>query len=367
MNDELMRLGVVLAIAGAASVASPARAQEWTDTDGRGAEHLGTVGLRRATPSSLPAVHTVQRGDTLWAISGRYYGSPWEWPRLWSYNPEITNPHWIYPLDQVRLALEGATPRAPSSGPRIVRRAGVARGTVFLRELGYLDRDALEQSGEIVGSPTDHMLLSPYDAVYVRFGGDRSEAERPSGEFTIYRVLEPSERGANETGTLVRILGTVRIDRYDEDRRMAEATLTEALEPIERGQRVAAIPRRFEVVPPVAADRDLETEIVATLVPHDLLGEQQLVFVPVGEEDGVRVGNRFFVTRRSDEWRRSLSVSANEMGQEAAMPESPDEWPEEVVAEARVVSLRPHSAGLWITRSVLPIEIGDHVELREGY
>jgi len=102
-------------------------------------------------------------------------------------------------------------------------------------------------------------------------------------------------------------------------------------------------------------------------MPHELLGEQQVVFIPVGEDDGVHLGNRFYVTRRTDEWRRTLETSPNAMGQESAMPEDPEEWPEEVIAEGRVVSLRPRSAGLWVTRSVSVVEVGDHVEMREGY
>jgi hypothetical protein len=363
MNRKLIRLSIFVGLA-AAAAPSATSAQEWIDTGDEGAGGLGTVGLRRHE-SVIPPTHTVQRGDTLWGISGRYYGNPWDWPRLWSYNPEITNPHWIYPLDQVRLLGQGGAMIAEPQ--QVTSRRGVAAGTLFLREFGYLDREALEESGEIIGSPTDHMLLSPYDSLYIRFGGDRSERERPQGEFTIYRVYEASEREPRESGTLVRILGTVRIDRYDEDRRIAQATLLEALEPIERGYQVAAIPRRFEVVPPVASDRDMDTEVVATLVPHELLGEQQVVFVPMGEDDGVRLGNRFFVTRRSDEWRRHLESSPESVGQAAAIPEDPEEWPEEVIAEGRVVSLRPRSAGLWITRSVETVEVGDHAELREGY
>ena len=362
MNRKQIRLTIFVALA-AAAAPTHSLAQEWLDTGDQSNGGLGTVGLRHHD-SVIPPTHTVQRGDTLWGISGRYYGNPWDWPRLWSYNPEITNPHWIYPLDQVRLlGLGGAQIVEAATGTR----RGVAAGTLFLREVGYLDREALEESGEIIGSPTDHMLLSPYDSIYVRFDGDRTERERPQGEFTIYRVYEANERANNESGTLVRILGTVRIDRYDDERRVATATITEALDPIERGYRVAAIPRRFEVVPPVASDRDMDTEIVATLVPHELLGEQQVVFVPMGEDDGVRLGNRFYVTRRSDEWRRHLEISGNEMGQGVRLPEELEEWPEEIIAEGRVVSLRPRSAGLWITRSVETVEVGDHAEMREGY
>src|SRR6476661_5543146 len=48
-------------------------------------------------------VHTVQKGDTLWDLSQQYLGSPWYWPKVWSYNPEIANPHWIYPGNKVRF------------------------------------------------------------------------------------------------------------------------------------------------------------------------------------------------------------------------------------------------------------------------
>jgi hypothetical protein len=209
MNRKLIRLSIFVGLA-AAAAPSVTAAQEWIDTGDEGAGGLGTVGLRRHE-SVIPPTHTVQRGDTLWGISGRYYGNPWDWPRLWSYNPEITNPHWIYPLDQVRLLGQGGAMIAEPQ--QVTSRRGVAAGTLFLRELGYLDREALEESGEIIGSPTDHMLLSPYDSLYIRFDGDRSERERPQGEFTIYRVYEASEREPRESGTLVRILGTVRIDR----------------------------------------------------------------------------------------------------------------------------------------------------------
>src|SRR5450432_2350676 len=54
-------------------------------------------------PETVPDIHLVRRGDTLWDLCGHYYQNPWAWPKVWSYNPQIANPHWIYPGDQVRL------------------------------------------------------------------------------------------------------------------------------------------------------------------------------------------------------------------------------------------------------------------------
>lgn len=321
---------------------------------------------------SVPPTHTVRRGDTLWDITGHYYGNPWEWPRVWSYNPEVTNPHWIYPDDVLRLVPAGrAAVAAMHTGVSVAVHRRPSEGSVYLREQGYLDPEALRTAGEVVGSPTDHMLLSPYDQVYVRF--DELEGGRPpAGEYTIFRELaegeDTTDRERGDEGTLVRILGAVRIDDWDEERHTARATIVEALDPIERGHRVAAIPRRFAVVPPAPADRDIETEVVASLRPSLLIGAEQIVFVPVGEEEGVREGNRFFIIRRGDEWRRSLEFSdGHEVGTSVELPDSPDEWPEEVIAEGRVVALRPHSAGLFITRSTRVVERGDRAELRRGY
>ncbi|HTU60180.1 MAG TPA: LysM domain-containing protein, partial [Polyangiales bacterium] len=120
--------------------------------------------------------HTVHQGDTLWQLSDRYFGDPYHWPELWSYNPEITNPHWIYPLDQVRLsaasdeeqqlvaavaagksAVEGfKEPRhalATDLAPNVRVPPKLLTGdTVFLRDEGYLDEEELKESGRLSGA-----------------------------------------------------------------------------------------------------------------------------------------------------------------------------------------------------------------------
>ena len=49
-------------------------------------------------------VYTIKKGDTLWDISARFLKDPFLWPKLWQRNPYITNPHWIYPGNPVRLS-----------------------------------------------------------------------------------------------------------------------------------------------------------------------------------------------------------------------------------------------------------------------
>jgi hypothetical protein len=47
--------------------------------------------------------HIVVRGDTLWDISEHFFGNPFDWPKLWQWNAQILNPHWIYPGNKIRL------------------------------------------------------------------------------------------------------------------------------------------------------------------------------------------------------------------------------------------------------------------------
>tara|TARA_R110000737_G_scaffold58506_4_gene84703 strand:- start:843 stop:1934 length:1092 start_codon:yes stop_codon:yes gene_type:complete len=53
-----------------------------------------------------PKSYIVKKGDTLWDISGIFLNQPWLWPKLWRINPEINNPHLIYPGDELRLVFD---------------------------------------------------------------------------------------------------------------------------------------------------------------------------------------------------------------------------------------------------------------------
>ena len=339
-------------------------------------------------------IHTVQEGDTLWDISERYFGEPWHWPELWSYNPEITNPHWIYPLDHVRLsssALDQAPPAAtttaaqtaeptsapafkePKQGlpddlaPRVTVPAKMLQdGTVFLRDQGYLDDAALKASGQIIAGPEEHMLLSNSDQVYVQF--KPGSKVTPNGQYTIFRTIHKWERDPGEKGTLVRIVGTILLRGYDPSKGVARGTITEALDPVERGMDVALMDRRFDLVPPQKNERNIKAQIIASVQPRQLLSYGNVVFINVGEGHGIKPGNRFFVVRQGDNWLDVLDRPAKEMGNIIEVPPyEPERLPIEVVAEMRVVKVRKNVTIALITRSDTDVFQGEKVEMRAGY
>jgi hypothetical protein len=61
--------------------------------------------------SDHPDEYVVVKGDTLWDISGRFLDKPWQWPAIWQANPQIDNPHLIYPGDVVSLVYIDGVPQ----------------------------------------------------------------------------------------------------------------------------------------------------------------------------------------------------------------------------------------------------------------
>jgi len=64
--------------------------------------HAMSVPLAPDAPSS----YVVQKGDTLWSLASKFLTQPWYWPEIWYLNPDIQNPHKIYPGDTLRLVYD---------------------------------------------------------------------------------------------------------------------------------------------------------------------------------------------------------------------------------------------------------------------
>lgn len=341
-------------------------------------ESSGPPAVRGGTNAN---VHLVRKGDTLWDICDSYFQNPYQWPRIWSYNPQIQNPHWIYPGDRVNLRVGEGTALAARSATLgtnttattslVERSRKVAGNTIFLREEGYVDEED-DRWGDIMGSREDKMFLADFDEVYLRIG--KNHEPKVGQELTIYRPI----RRVGKKGQLVAIQGTAKIDRFDEKTRIARARITETLDVIERGALVGPVDRAFDVVPPVTDQVDVNAKIIGSIVPHELYGQNQVLFIDKGEDAGLVAGNRLIVISRGDEWHKSFTTRSSvrrialEDPSPAAIetvpgPDNDKKLPEEVQAELRVIRVRKNSSMVLVTASRREIEPGETAVARKGY
>jgi hypothetical protein len=183
-------------------------------------------------------------------------------------------------------------------------------------------------------------------------------------------------------GTLVSILGTARVEKWDSEKRVARAKLVESLDVIGRGSLIGPMTRRFEIVPPVKNEAEVWAHVAASVYPHVLYGQNQVVFIDRGQQDGLVPGNRLFVIMHGDGYRRTL-VGASEFASAevhydserpatiekgGALGKGDDsKFPDEVTGELRVLSVRDHSAACLVIDSTLEIEPGHVVVARRGF
>lgn len=317
---------------------------------------------------SVPPSHSVRRGDTLWDISWFYYNNPWEWPRVWSYNPEITNPHWIYPGDQVRLYEGGQAPKTAGEGggggkgagpdQPIAAPAQTGEGFFELRQLAFVGNEDLKAAITVDGSPEEKMLLAAGDEVYLAYPKERPP--RVGQRYSVYqerkRVKHPDS--GKDVGAYVKIVGEVEVISVKQDKR-ARAVILDSVDVIERGQRVGPLQRQFKNVDPTPAEVDLEGTIVADISADQLIGARQVVVLDRGSEHRVKVGNKLHVVRRGDAY-------AKVMGPKSNVGKNDTRYPARSIGEVLVVQTGKRNSIAVVSRSDKEFGVGDHVLMVRG-
>ena len=114
-----------------------------------------------------PDTYAVKRGDTLWDIAGRFLQRPWLWPEIWQANPQVKNPHLIYPGDVLSLAYLDRVAMQPgqrSEGP--VNAVPLAEIEPFLKDLRIVD--SVADMPYVVGLEDDRLRSTRGQVAYVK-------------------------------------------------------------------------------------------------------------------------------------------------------------------------------------------------------
>ena len=185
------------------------------------AEEARTVATGSGIPlaADAPDRYTVKQGDTLWDISKVFLRDPWFWPEIWYVNPQVKNPHLIYPGDTLVLVKGGAGPQvmiaergpegaaaetsgAPTSGTGVTKLSPQVRSTpinaavttisydsiaTFLGRPTLLTKNEVKSGPYVVALRDDHVIGGPGSEVYARGVRDAVENTR----YNFIHVGEP--------------------------------------------------------------------------------------------------------------------------------------------------------------------------------
>ncbi len=143
-----------------------------------------------------PTTYVVQKGDTLWDISARFLKKPWLWPEIWQANPQVANPHLIYPGDVLSLAYLDRVVARQEPGPRQEAPiTGIPLSEVepFLKELSVVDR--IDHLPYVAGLEDNRLRATSGQLAYVHgldgaAVGQRYAVVRPTVRYALPKPTE---------------------------------------------------------------------------------------------------------------------------------------------------------------------------------
>lgn len=318
-------------------------------------------------------IYVVEEGDTLWSIAESLYDDPWYWPSLWSYNPQITNPHQIYAGDLLYLSRKAA----PAAANKAVTFANSRYKPMdqtpveLVRRVGYISSRDYRESGAIEASREERNMLGSLDEAYVRFQMRRCSEETPEARekdpdafvgpcvregdrYTIYRmereVTHPLT--GKVVGYKINFLGEGKVLRTV--RPLASVLLTKAYAEMSRGDLVTNV---FEPLTLTKATKN-KVELIGTVIDfhHEstAAGQYHYVYIDKGADDGVEKGNRFEIMWRGDGLRRGQVTNLRD-------------YPDEQIGVATVVEAYDRHSLAVLTHTVREIERGMPAVMAKGF
>ncbi|MEN8179836.1 MAG: LysM peptidoglycan-binding domain-containing protein [Pseudomonadota bacterium] len=259
----------------------------------------GPVNLNPAHPQS----HIVVKGDTLWDISAMFLRDPWLWPEVWFVNPQIENPHLIYPGDEIILTYQDGRPlltlqrgsRFKKLSPSIrAQPLDTAIPTIpvdaiaqFLTEPYVLEEGELELAPYVVHFLDDHIVGGAGISFYAR----SIEQQQPS-RYTLVRPGKPYKDPdtAEILGYEAQYIGDAELQRTGDPAKLLIASSEMEAVIGDRLIRTAEDEPMVNFQPRIPKG-DIEGRIISVLNGVSQIGQYNVVVLNKGAQDGLEPGH----------------------------------------------------------------------------
>jgi LysM repeat protein len=307
---------------GVAPVASadPAdeRASDMTATEAAVAGLSEAPSETQAAPTAqllrpdAPMNYTVKRGDTLWDISAVFLKDPWFWPEIWQINPQVENPHLIYPGDVLSLAVgAGGDARvfiSQYSGARLQPslRSEALEGPIdtlpfaaiasFLSKPSVLTKDQALRAPHILAFRDHHMIGGTGHEAYVR-----NLNATLNQRFVVMHVGEEirDPESNDVVGYQAAYVATAVVKVTDAD--VTKTVLTEGAREALQGDRLISqegeMPLTFR---PHAPKTAVNGQIIGIADDATQIGQYQVVVLNRGSNHGLAPGAVLAVDQRGE-------------------------------------------------------------------
>jgi LysM repeat protein len=253
---------------------------------------------------NAPSSYVVKRGDTLWGIAKVFLRDPWFWPEIWQVNPQVQNPHLIYPGDTLRLVYINGRPTlmlqrgdAARVLPRVrsqplesaVTTIPYETVAAFMSKPSVLAQEQIKGAPYVLATRDMHVVMADGDTLYAR--GFSTPAELGT-HYNVVRVgdaLHDPDDGNRIVGYDGIFTGAGHVTRVGDPTTLI---MTESARETEAGDKLFAggvdVPLDFIPTPPKTK---INGRIMAVSNGVTVIGQYEVVVINRGARDGLAPGN----------------------------------------------------------------------------
>ena len=267
--------------------------------------------------------YEITSGDTLWDVCGKLLDNPWFWPKLWSLNQYITNPHLIYPGNKLKFygGSETSFPKlevvtndeqpftpgvqAPLKATTkeslyVERSDAIARlgSTIKVKPKTFLSSRRVRPLGKVTYSEQSKILMTYGDRIYLRFyRSARSNLKRGDRFHVVKKIkeLRDPDRSNRRVAFVYQKSAIVEVSRIS--KRTIESFVVSNNSEVEVGDVVIPFREEIKSVTLSETNSRLNGRIIGAQDQQYLIGVNDIVFLNRGSSDGVTPGQQFYVIK----------------------------------------------------------------------